>query len=166
VLKAEFDGTRKYQSSAMAGNLIVYCQLFRATYCTSSSWYKSKQSVGIGIGMSGPFKDKYCLHCSFSCWVTQSPEPSPPSSCICNIFCTLALLFYHEDGGSKFLWNVINDIPDYAASYPRRYNLHSHHSKNLKPHIDGTCYHPFPLLKLWYVLGYDSEMHVVYMYVS
>jgi hypothetical protein len=30
------------------------------------------------------------------------------------------LLFYPEDGGSTFLWNVDNDVPNYMESHPRR----------------------------------------------
>jgi hypothetical protein len=33
----------------------------------------------------------------------------------------LALLFYHEDGGSKFVENV-GEVLDHAALYPRRLN--------------------------------------------
>jgi hypothetical protein len=32
-------------------------------------------------------------------------------------------IFFSEDGGSRFLQNVNNDLPDYMLSHPRRHHL-------------------------------------------
>jgi hypothetical protein len=43
-----------------------------------------------------------------------------PAFFICRLEESFSLLFYPENGGSRFLGNNGNDLKDYTASYPRR----------------------------------------------
>jgi hypothetical protein len=59
----------------------------------------------------------------------------PPSS-------KSSTLFYSEDGGNRFLWNVSHCLSDCTD----RQHLHSECHENLKPHFIITCLPQHPVL--------------------
>lgn len=48
--------------------------------------------------------------------------------CVCILLTAslLGLLYRFEDGGNKFLRNVVKLLPGYAVSHPESHILHSH----------------------------------------
>jgi hypothetical protein len=59
-------------------------------------------------------------------WFVHGLHLSVPSPCICNTFSALGLIFYSEDGESRFLQNVGIYLPEYMATLCGRFKFCLH----------------------------------------
>jgi hypothetical protein len=92
------------------------------------------------LGMkNSPYKDFRSFTLSSCLTLLWAPTLACTISFMLGIFgilCLLGLLFEPEDEASTLLKNLSELLPDYEASYPRRWCiLHSHHYEKLKFHV-------------------------------